>query len=81
MGVQLGDLVPGTVLTGRLQPVVRFQRQDKQNKAFEVNTVNLGLNFLLKGHAINFKADYAINDRRVSGEDVDTFRFQTQLVF
>ena len=81
MGAQLGYLLPGEFLQGKWQPVVRFQRQDNPDAAFELNTVNLGLNFLLKGHAINFKADYAINDRRVAGEDVDAFRFQTQLVF
>jgi len=81
MGAQLGYLLPGEFFQGRLQPVVRLQRQDNPDAAFELNTVNLGLNFLLKGHAINFKADYAINDRRVAGEDVDALRFQTQLVF
>ena len=46
-----------------------------------LNTVNLGLNYLLKGHAANFKLDYAINDRRVSDSNADTFRFQSQLMF
>jgi hypothetical protein len=46
-----------------------------------LNTVNLGLNYLLKGHAINVKLDYAIDDRQVGVEKVDTFRCQTQLLF
>ena len=81
MGVQVGYLLPVEFLQGKWQPVVRFQRQDNPDANFTLNTVNLGLNYLLKGHAINFKLDYAINDRRAAGEDVDTIRFQTQLVF
>ncbi len=80
MGVQLGYLLPGELLRGRWQPVLRLQRQDS-DAGFELNTVNLGLNYLLKGHAVNFKLDYAVNDRRVSDSNVDTFRFQSQLMF
>jgi len=81
IGAQLAWLVPGEVLQGRWQPVVRFQRQDNPNAGFELTTVNLGVNFLLRGHTINVKVDYAFNDRLVSGERVDAVRFQTQLVF
>jgi hypothetical protein len=60
--------------------VVRLQRQDS-DAGFTLNTVNLGLNYLLKGHAINVKLDYAIDDRLVAGAKADTFRGQTQLLF
>ncbi len=80
IGAQVGFLLPGEIMTGRLQPVVRYQRQDP-DEGQSLDTINVGLNYYLKGQAINFKADYAFNDRRVGGERVDAFRFQTQLVF
>lgn len=65
----------------QIQPVLRWQYQDPDNGA-ELNTFNIGLNYFLKGHNINFKADYAINDGLNSrGNRVDAFRFQTQLLF
>jgi hypothetical protein len=81
MGLQVGYLLPVDVLSGRLQPVLRFQRQDNPDADFTLDTYNVGLNYLLKGHAINFKLDYAINDRRVGTETFDAFRCQTQLLF
>jgi hypothetical protein len=81
MGVQVGYLLPVVFLDGKWQPVVRVQRQDNPDADFTLNTVNLGLNYLLKGHAINFKLDYAINNRRVAGENVDAVCFQAQLLF
>ena len=80
MGVQVGYLLPVEALGGKWQPVVRLQRQDS-DAGLTLNTVNLGLNYLLKGHAINVKLDYAIDDRQVGVEKVDTFRCQTQLLF
>ncbi len=76
--VQVGYLLP--VAGHRLQPVVRWQHQDPDVGA-SLDTVNLGLNYFLKGHNINFKVDYAINDRIIAGDKVDAFRFQTQLLF
>ena len=81
--VQIGYLCPGQVGGGRFQPVVRWQRQDPDGGQ-SLNTVNLGLNYYLKGHHINFKVDYAIDDRRnadADGDKVDAFRFQTQLYY
>jgi hypothetical protein len=80
-GIQVGYLLPATANGGRLQPVVRLQRQDNPDADFTLNTVNLGLNYLLKGHAINWKLDVAINDRRVQGETANTIRLQTQVLF
>ena len=80
MGVQLGYLLPGESLGARWQPVVRWQRQEP-NGGTELNTVNLGINYLVRGHAVNIKLDYALNDRLIGGERVDAFRLQTQLVF
>ncbi len=89
LGAQLGFLIPGEVLTGRLQPVVRFQRQDDTRDpedgggaGLTLNTVNLGLNYYLKGQAVNFKVDYALNDRLdADGLGADTLRLQAQLLF
>ena len=80
MGVQLGYLLPVGTLGGKWQPVVRLQRQDS-DAGITLNTVNLGLNYLLKGHAVNVKLDYAIDERQVAGNKADTFRCQTQLLF
>jgi hypothetical protein len=63
-----------------IQPVLRWQHQDPDGGT-ELNTFNIGLNYFFKGHNVNFKVDYAINDRIVDGDKVDTFRFQTQLLF
>jgi hypothetical protein len=80
MGAQLGYLLPVNGLGGQWQPVVRLQRQDS-DAGFTLNTLNIGLNYLVKGHAINVKLDYAIDDRLVGGEKAGTFRAQTQLLF
>jgi hypothetical protein len=81
MGLQLGYLLPTTGMEGQWQPVVRLQRQDNPDTDFTLNTINLGINYLLKGHAINWKLDFAINDRRVDGETANTLRLQTQVLF
>jgi hypothetical protein len=60
---------------------VRLQRQDHRTTDFTLNTVNLGINYLLKGHTINWKLDVAINDRQVAGKNAHTVRLQTQLFF
>ncbi len=80
-GIQVGYLMPAGPGEGRWQPVVRWQHQDNPNADFTLNTLNLGINYLLKGHAINWKLDVAINDRRVEGEAVSAVRFQTQVLF
>ncbi len=84
---QVGYLMPAEFLPGSWQPVVRFQRQNP-DIGRTLNTVNLGVNYYLKGHNINFKADYAINDRRVpddgrirGGSKQDAIRLQAQLFF
>jgi hypothetical protein len=81
MGVQVGYLMPPTAAGGRWQPVVRIQRQDNPNADFTLNTINLGVNYYLKGHAINWKLDVALNDRRVAGETANAVRLQTQVLF
>jgi hypothetical protein len=79
--VQAGYLMPCPFREGSfIQPVLRWQYQDPDGGS-ELNTFNIGLNYFLKGHNINFKVDYAINDRFIAGERVDAFRFQTQLLF
>ena len=80
MGAQVGYVLPVEALGGKWQPVVRLQRQDPDTGS-ALTTVNLGLNYLLKGHSINVKLDYAIDDRLVAGAKADTFRAQTQLLF
>jgi hypothetical protein len=80
MGVQAGYLFPGTALGGRWQPVLRLQRQDSDTDV-PLNTFNVGLNYLVKGHAINVKLDFAINERLAAGEKASTCRAQTQLLF
>jgi hypothetical protein len=80
-GIQVGYLFPATAGGGRWQPVVRLQRQDNPDADFTLNTVNLGINYLLKGHAINWKLDVALNDRRVQGETANAIRLQTQVLF
>jgi hypothetical protein len=81
MGIQVGYLMPPTAGEGRWQPVVRIQRQDNPNADFTLNTINLGVNYLLNGHAINWKLDVALNDRRVAGEAANAVRLQAQVLF
>jgi hypothetical protein len=81
MGVQVGYLMPTRMLDGQWQPVLRLQQQDNPDADFTLNTINLGLNYYLKGHAINCKLDFALNDRQIGGENVNALRFQTQLLF
>jgi hypothetical protein len=78
--VQVGYLMSGFFAPGQWQPVLRWQRQDPDSGA-SLDTVNIGLGYYLKGHNINFKIDYALNDRLVAGDKKDAFRFQTQLLF
>jgi hypothetical protein len=78
--IQVGYLMPTEFLPGAWQPVVRFQRQNP-DVGSTLNTVNFGVNYYLKGHNINFKADYAFNDQRINGSKKDAIRFQTQLFF
>ena len=79
--IQAGYLMDCPFRAGaHLQPVLRWQYQD-ESQGSKLNTFNIGLNYFLKGHNINFKADYAINDRKIDGKRVDAFRFQTQLLF
>jgi hypothetical protein len=80
--VQAGYLLPCPFREGSfIQPVLRWLYQDNDNTDVELNTFAIGLNYFLKGHNINFKVDYAINDKIIDGERVDAFRFQTQLLF
>lgn len=85
ISAQVGYLLPCPFLEGaKIQPVVRYQHQDRENATeYKLDTFNIGLNYFLKGHNINFKIDYAINDRinTTTGEKFDAFRFQTQLLF
>jgi hypothetical protein len=81
VGAQVGYVLPGRLLEGQWQPVVRLQRQDNSDTDVSLNTINLGLNYLLQGHAINCKLDVAIHDRRVAGDGAHAVRFQTQLLF
>jgi hypothetical protein len=80
--VQAGYLLPCPFRDGsHIQPVLRWLRQDPDGGS-KLDTYAIGLNYFLKGHNINFKADYAINDRfAADGDRVDAFRFQTQLLF
>jgi hypothetical protein len=79
--VQAGYLLPCPFNEGsHIQPVLRWLRQDPDGGS-KLDTYAIGLNYFLKGHNINFKADYAINDKIIDGDRVDAFRFQTQLLF
>jgi hypothetical protein len=84
--VQAGYLMPCPFNEGsHIQPVVRWQHQDNDNTDRKLDSFGIGMNYFLKGHNINFKAEYTINDRFVipvaTGDRVDAFRFQTQLLF
>jgi hypothetical protein len=80
--VQAGYLLPCPFNDGSyIQPVLRWLYQDFDDTNVKLNTVAVGLNYFLKGHNINFKVDYAINDKIIDGDRVDAFRFQTQLLF
>jgi hypothetical protein len=81
--VQAGYLMPCPFNEGsHIQPVVRWQHQDNDITDRKLDSYGIGMNYFLKGHNINFKAEYTINDRfAADGDRVDAFRFQTQLLF
>jgi hypothetical protein len=80
--VQAGYLLPCPFNDGSyIQPVLRWLHQDNDNTDVELDTFAIGLNYFLKGHNINFKVDYSINDKIIDGDRVDAIRFQTQLLF
>ncbi len=83
--VQAGYLMPCPFNEGSyVQPVVRWQHLDYDSTDRKLDSFGIGMNYFLKGHNINFKAEYTINDRFIpanTGDRVDAFRFQTQLLF
>jgi hypothetical protein len=83
--IQAGYLMACPYRDGsHIQPVLRWMHQDNDNTDRKLDTFAIGLNYFLKGHNINFKVDYAFNDQFIpanTGDRVDAFRFQTQLLF
>lgn len=62
------------------QPVIRWQQQDPDDGE-TLDTVGLGLTYLISGHRANIKAEYSIDDTFVNGEKEDAFRVGAQLFF
>lgn len=62
------------------QPYVRWQQQDP-DVGTKLDTVGLGLTYLLSGHRVKVTGEYSIDDTFVDGSKKDAFRIQTQLFF
>jgi hypothetical protein len=62
------------------QPVVRWQQQDPDTGS-TLDTIGLGLSYLLSGHRVKITGEYSIDDLRIGGQEKDAFRIQTQLFF
>jgi hypothetical protein len=62
------------------QPYARWQQQDPDN-GDSLDTIGLGLTYLISGHRAKLTAEYSIDDQFRNGSEVDAFRVQAQLFF
>jgi hypothetical protein len=62
------------------QPYLRWQQQDP-DAGDKLDTIGLGLTYLISGHRAKLTAEYSIDDQYRNGSEVDAFRVQAQLFF
>jgi len=75
--INAGYLLPGSIGPGRLQPYIRYETVDVDNKD-ETNFLSGGFNYYLKGHNCKLTADYMYVDPDNPGKDdrnIFTFQF------
>jgi len=62
---------------GQLQPLVRYQRFDNDGAGGDHGRLDIGLNYILKGHNARITANYSLDDP-ASGSDINIFKVGLQ---
>lgn len=79
--VSVGYLVPGSIGPGRLQPYVRYETVDVEDKS-DTDFWSGGFNYYIKGHNCKLTADYMkVDPDNDAKEDRGIFTFQIALGF
>jgi hypothetical protein len=79
--INAGYLLPGFIGPGRLQPYIRYETVDVDNKN-ETDFLSGGFNYYLKGHNCKLTADYMrVDPDNPVKDDRDIFTFQFTVGF
>jgi hypothetical protein len=79
--INAGYLLPGSIGPGRLQPYIRFETVDVDNKN-ETDFLSGGFNYYLKGHNCKLTADYMhVDPDNNTKDDRNIFTFQITVGF
>ncbi len=78
--IQSGYLLPGKVGPGRIQPYVKYETVDVDNKD-DTDFMTAGLNYFVKGHNAKISLDYTYVDQESSREDQSIATFQLAVGF
>jgi hypothetical protein len=74
--INAGYLLPGTIGPGRLQPYIRYETVDVDDK-YETDFLSGGFNYYLKGHNCKLTADYMhLDPDNPEKDERDIFTFQ-----
>jgi hypothetical protein len=78
--IQSGYLLPGKVGPGLIQPYVRYETVDVDDKE-DTDFMSAGLNYFIKGHNAKISLDYTYVDQDSSREDQSIATFQLAVGF
>lgn len=78
--IQSGYLLPGKVGPGRIQPYVRYETVDVDDKD-DTDFMSAGLNYFVKGHNAKISLDYTYVDQESSRDDQSIATFQLGVGF
>ncbi|MGD9245419.1 MAG: selenite/tellurite reduction operon porin ExtI [Desulfobacterales bacterium] len=79
--INVGYLLPGSIGPGRLQPYIRYETVDVDNKN-ETDFWSGGFNYYLKGHNCKLTADYMrVDPDNPDKDERDIFTFQITIGF
>lgn len=72
-------LLPGKIGIGQVQPFVRYQNFDRSLSNTEVDIVDVGLNYVIKGHNARVSAFWSNAEDERAASDVDKFVIGVQI--
>ncbi|MDL1959883.1 MAG: OprO/OprP family phosphate-selective porin [Deltaproteobacteria bacterium] len=78
--IQSGYLLPGKVGPGRIQPYVKYETVDVDDKD-DTDFMTAGLNYFAKGHNAKISLDYTYVDQESDREDQSIATFQLAVGF
>jgi hypothetical protein len=78
--IQAGYLMPGKVGPGLIQPYVRYETVDVDDKE-DTDFMSAGFNYFIKGHDAKISLDYTYVDQESSREDQSIATFQLAVGF